>query len=106
MGDLRGQRQQQDDEDVLRCVCRHDPDSGDQWRVSAVNGHFGGSLDGVAKGLPEAPKSPAILEMKTHNEKSFKELMSKGVKNAKPQHYAQMTVYMGLMEIHPPRLAS
>ena len=23
-----------------------DPDSGDQWRVSACNGHFGGSLDG------------------------------------------------------------
>ena len=77
-----------------------DPDSGDQWRVSACNGHFGGSLDGVAKGLPEAPKSPAVLEMKTHNQKSFDELVKKGVKNAKPQHYSQMTVYMGLMEIH------
>jgi hypothetical protein len=76
-----------------------DPDSGDQWRVSACNGHFGGSLDGVAKGLPEAPKSPAVLEMKTHNQKSFDELVKKTVKNAKPQHYSQMQVYMGLMEI-------
>lgn len=76
-----------------------DPDSGDQWRVSACNGHFGGSLDGVAKGLPEAPKSPAVLEMKTHNQKSFDELVKKKVQGAKPQHYDQMTVYMGLMEI-------
>ena len=76
-----------------------DPDSGDQWRVSAVNGHFGGSLDGVAKGLPEAPKSPAVLEFKTHSEKSFNELLKKKVQGAKPQHYDQMTVYMGLMQI-------
>lgn len=76
-----------------------DPDTGDQWRVSACNGHFGGSLDGVAKGLPEAPKSPAVLEFKTHSEKSFNELLKKTVKGAKPQHYDQMTVYMGLMQI-------
>ena len=76
-----------------------DPDSGDQWCVSACNGHFGGSLDGVAKGLPEAPKSPAVLEFKTHGEKSFNELLKKKVQGAKPQHYDQMTVYMGLMDI-------
>lgn len=76
-----------------------DPDSGDQWRVSACGGHFGGSLDGVAKGLPEAPKSPAVLEFKTHSDKSFNDLLKKKVQGAKPQHYAQMTVYMGLMSI-------
>lgn len=76
-----------------------DPDSGDQWRVSACNGHFGGSLDGVAKGLPEAPKSPAVLEFKTHSAKSFNDLLKKKVQAAKPQHYDQMTVYMGLMQI-------
>lgn len=76
-----------------------DPESGDQWRVHACDGHFSGSLDAVAKGLPEAPKTPAVVECKTHNDKSFKALMSKGVKGAKPQHYDQMTVYMGLMEL-------
>lgn len=76
-----------------------DPDSGDQWRVSACDGHFGGSLDGVAKGLPEAPKSPAVLEFKTHSNKSFNDLLKKKVQGAKPQHYDQMTVYMGLMQI-------
>jgi hypothetical protein len=76
-----------------------DPESGDQFRVSACNGHFGGSLDGVAKGLPEAPKSAAVLEFKTHNDKSFNELCNKKVKGAKPQHFDQMTIYMGLMDI-------
>lgn len=76
-----------------------DPATGDQWRVSAHNGHFGGSLDGVAKGVPEAPKTPCVLEFKTHNDKSWKEVSSKGVQKAKSQHYDQMQVYMGLMEL-------
>ncbi len=75
------------------------PETGDQWRVVACKGHFGGSLDGVAKGLPEAPKSPAVLEFKTHSAKSFADLLSKKVQSSKPQHYDQMQVYMGLMEI-------
>ena len=76
-----------------------DPDSGDQFRVSACNGHFGGSLDGIAKGLPEAPKSAAVLEFKTHGDKSFNDLLAKKVQGSKPQHYDQMQVYMGLMDI-------
>ena len=76
-----------------------DPATGDQWRVSAHDGHFGGSLDGVAKGLPEAPKTAAVLEFKTHSNKSFNELVKKRVREAKPQHFDQMTVYMGLMEL-------
>lgn len=74
-------------------------ESGNQWRVAACNGHFGGSLDGVAQGLPEAPKSVAVLEFKTSNHDQFTKLVNKRVAEAKPQHYAQMQVYMGLMEI-------
>jgi hypothetical protein len=76
-----------------------DPESGGQWRVSACRGHFGGSLDGVAKGLPEAPKTVAVLEFKTHSNKSFADLVAKKVQASKPQHYAQMQVYMGLMDL-------
>jgi hypothetical protein len=72
---------------------------GKQWRVSDLGGHFGGSLDGAAIGFPEAPKSWAVIEMKTANDKSFTELVKKGVAKAKPQHLAQMTVYMGLTGI-------
>lgn len=80
-------------------VWETDPETGLQWRVKAFNGHFAGSLDGVAKGLPEGPKSPAVLEFKTHNNKSFNDLVKKRVKESKPQHHAQMQIYMGLMEI-------
>ena len=76
-----------------------DPVSGEQFRVSACGGHFGGSLDGIAKGLPEAPQTAAVLEFKTHNDKSFNELEKSKVRGSKPQHFDQMTIYMGLMEL-------
>tara|TARA_R110002126_G_scaffold37059_2_gene112256 strand:+ start:74 stop:1129 length:1056 start_codon:yes stop_codon:yes gene_type:complete len=62
-------------------------------------GHFGGSVDGVARGFPEAPKTWAVLEIKTMNNKAFDSLTNKGVKVEKPQHYAQMQSYMGLMKL-------
>ena len=48
-----------------------DPETGRQWHVQAHGGHFGGSLDGVALGIPEAPKTWHVLEFKTHNAKSL-----------------------------------
>jgi len=45
--------------------------------------------------LPEAPKTPHLLEFKTANAKSFAVMVKKGVKEAKPQHWVQMQVYMG-----------
>ncbi|ABK45409.1 conserved hypothetical protein [Magnetococcus marinus MC-1] len=72
------------------------PETGRQWQVEAHGGHFGGSLDGVVLGVPEAPQTWHVVEFKTHSAKSFKELQSKGVFEAKPQHYAQMQVYMRL----------
>lgn len=71
-------------------------DSGRQYGVATFGGHFSGSMDGVALGLLEAPKTPHVLEFKTHNTKSFADLVRHGVQKAKPNHYAQMQVYMGL----------
>ena len=68
---------------------------GNQWRYKAVGGHFAGSLDGVGLGLPEAPKTPHLLEFKTANAKSFAAMVKNGVKKSKPQHWQQMQVYMG-----------
>lgn len=74
----------------------HDIDgSGKQWRVSSIGGHFGGSMDGAARGFAEAPKTWCVVEFKTHNAKSFAGLLKEGVQKSKPQHYAQMTIYMG-----------
>ena len=80
-------------------VLEVDPETGRQFRVEAHGGHFGGSLDGVALGLLEAPKTWHVLEFKTHSVKSFNDLTAKGVVLAKPQHAAQMQIYMHLTGI-------
>ena len=57
--------------------------------------HVSGSLDGIiTSGVPEAPNKKHVLEIKTHNKKSFDDLEKKGVKEAKPAHYTQMQMYM------------
>lgn len=75
-------------------VHRVDPETGAQWALSALGGHFRGHMDGQGAGFEEAPKTVHVLEFKTHNEKSFKALVKDGVKKAKPGHYAQMQLYM------------
>lgn len=72
-----------------------DPATGKQFSYKDVSGHMAGNLDAVARHIPMGGKLPHLVEMKTHSSKSFKELKAKGVKAAKPQHYAQMTVYCG-----------
>lgn len=68
---------------------------GSQWSVSMLGGHFGGSMDGVGLGFPDGPKTWAIWENKTSNTKGFNAMVQSGVKQTKPEHYSQMTVYMG-----------
>jgi hypothetical protein len=76
-----------------------DPVTKLQHRFEAIDGHFGGSCDGIGRGFPEAPKTWAVTEFKTHSAKSFTELVRDGVEKSKPEHYAQMQVYMGLAEL-------
>lgn len=73
-----------------------DPETGKQWEVVALDGHFKGHLDGIVLGIIEAPKTPHLLECKTHNAKSFAQLVKAGVAASKPEHVAQMQVYMRL----------
>lgn len=73
-----------------------DPDTNEQFAVRFAGGHGGGHLDGEATAVPEAPKVVHVVEFKTHKEKSFKDLLAKGVRVSKPTHHAQMQVYMGL----------
>lgn len=69
--------------------------NGKQFRVDGHRGHFGGSLDGVVLGIPEAPDQPVLAEFKTHGEKSFLKLQGEGVMKAKWEHFVQMQIYMG-----------
>lgn len=99
---------------AIGCRIYQQDEHGNQFRVSHAGGHFGGSGDGVAIGLPDlTPLSAALTEFKTHGEKSFIELAGKldqwrkhvenpskypftgkGVREAKFEHYVQMQVYM------------
>ena len=74
------------------------PETRRQW--SFADGHFGGSCDGViTSGLPGAAKTVHVLEIKTHSKKSFDDLVKHGVHKSKPQHWAQMQVYMAAFGI-------
>lgn len=74
-----------------------DPTTGKQWSFvdHTCGGHLRGNADAIISGgLPEAPKSPCLVEMKTHSAKSFAHLAANGVAESKPQHMAQMQLYM------------
>ena len=73
-----------------------DPRTGQQYTHADPDcgNHFGGSMDGACIGLPDAPKTWHVQEFKTHSDKSFKDVAKKGVLASKPEHYAQMQVYM------------
>lgn len=82
-------------------------EDGGQIKVRALGGHLRGKLDGEATGVPEAPKVEHVVECKTANDKTFKQIaagvtsrkdgsVSKGVKEQKPSHYAQVQIYMHL----------
>jgi CRISPR/Cas system-associated exonuclease Cas4 (RecB family) len=72
---------------------------GQQIEIIALAGHFRGHVDGIVRGVIEAPKTAHVLEIKTHNEKSYAALFKSGVKKSKPAHYAQMQLYMHHLKI-------
>jgi CRISPR/Cas system-associated exonuclease Cas4 (RecB family) len=74
-------------------------DDGEQIRFEMFGGKFAGSIDGIVLGLPEAPKTEHLLEIKTSSDKNYKALIKNGVEKAKPVHYAQMQVYLGAFNL-------
>jgi hypothetical protein len=97
----RGQLEEERFTKLLRLigatVFTHDV-NGKQFRISKFGGHFGGSTDGVAVELPEI-EEPALLEHKTHGDKSFQKLKKEGLQKSKPQHYKQMQTYMPFLQV-------
>ena len=69
--------------------------SGKQFQLSALGGHFGGSLDAVLENVPGLDGKPCLMECKTANQKQFDLLVKKGVRVHKFEHYVQMQIYMG-----------
>jgi hypothetical protein len=83
----------------LRCIGAEvydvDPTNGRQFGFADHGGHMKGHMDGCARHIPTGGARWHVLEFKTHSAKSFADLKKNGVKKAKPQHYDQMTWYMG-----------
>jgi|LakMenEpi03Aug12_release.lakeMendotaPanAssembly.Ray.scaffolds.fasta_scaffold64955_2 CRISPR/Cas system-associated exonuclease Cas4 (RecB family) len=74
-----------------------DPVTGNQFSVFLFGGHFGGSCDGIAEDPDTGGKF--IVEIKTHNARSFSSLVKHGVRKSKPQHFAQMQMYLGFFSL-------
>jgi hypothetical protein len=84
----------------IGCQVYQQDENGNQFRISDVGGHFGGSGDGVVIGVPDLPPNvPCLAEFKTHGEKSFIKLSKEGVRVAKFEHFVQMQVYMRKMNL-------
>jgi hypothetical protein len=82
-------------------VFAEDPENpGKQISITSLGGHLYGNLDGIARDALEAPDKWLVIECKTHNKASFDKLKKKGVTEAKPEHHAQMQLYMGHTCVH------
>jgi hypothetical protein len=75
-------------------VDRDQRDPSRQLGVSFADGHGWGFLDAEAAGLPEAPATIHVVEIKTHKADNWRAVKKHGVKAKKPEHYAQMMIYM------------
>lgn len=83
---------------AIGCDVREiDPATGKQWSFSeaSTGHHLKGNSDGEVTGVPGAFKTKHVLEIKTSSDKYFKIMQKDGVKKAKPEHFAQMQLYMG-----------
>ncbi len=96
----RGQEEEQRVENILKksgyqviTTASHGENKGKQHSISSINGHFGGSLDGAVYGFDDIEEWH-VLEIKTHNDKSFKDLQKKGVMLSHFNHYVQMQIYI------------
>ena len=97
-GDLEEERMAADLRSI-GCEVYTTDKAGKQFSVSAIGGHFRGYMDGVANGMPGDLNFWYVLEFKTHNAKSFSELVKKGVRKSKPNHFAQMQLYMHIAKM-------
>lgn len=77
-------------------------ESGDMkasMRFAGHLNHFGGTPDAVGRGIPELGTEPFLLEFKTHNKKSFDQLISEGLMRTKWKHFVQCQVCMGELKL-------
>lgn len=69
----------------------------EQQEVTACDGWLTGHIDGIALGLPESPKTPHLVEFKTHSQKSYDDLVKHKMQKSKFKHFVQTQVYAHLL---------
>ncbi len=101
----RGHREEEVFEQLLQAAgvefYSRDPATNEQYVITFPgNKHIKGYADGVGRNLPDLePGDQFIGEWKTHNNRSFKDLVKHGVEKSKPVHYTQMQLYMHQLDI-------
>lgn len=65
-----------------------------QLAMEDVQGHLRGHADGKVTNIPDLPSETALLEIKTMNEKAFKDITKNKLKMSKPEYFIQLMVYM------------
>lgn len=75
-------------------VVEVDEATGQQFRIELAGGHLRGKMDGKVTGLPEAPVAEHVAECKSANEKSFKAIVKGPIRETKPEHFAQLQLYL------------
>ncbi len=93
-GNIEEERLLDDLEAAGMQIERLDPATGQQFRVQLVDGWLRGKLDGKGVGFPEAPDTVHVIETKSMNDRSFKDLQRKKLQVGKPDHYVQCQLYM------------
>lgn len=82
----------------------HKADGG-QIGFTAAGNRVSGHIDGVVTEAPYAAglATPALWESKCLGEKSFSDLVKKGVRASKPVYFVQMQLYMAYLDLaeHP-----
>lgn len=76
-----------------------DPEKEKQYRMKFASGHGTGFLDCIIAGISQWLLGTAVDELilgeaKTYNKSQFNDLVKKGFQAKKPEHYAQMILYM------------
>lgn len=78
---------------MIGCEVVDTDEDGKQFRFTAVGGHVRGKSDAKVLGLPEAPKTWHLAECKSMQEKYFKAVVKKGVKDGYYSHWVQCNTY-------------
>lgn len=81
--------------------------NGDQFGFSDAGGKLKGNIDGVIINAPSELnfKFPMLWECKSLNDKSFKDVVKKGLAISKPIYAAQIAVYQAYMESSIPDIS-